>query len=229
LKQAPKPPVEPEIPLGASGTLRGHQVMVIGFVVRGCTVEGERYRWHEYLLYAGPSVGYLWLMQEDGAWQHVTPIPPGSVVVEGGAARMHDRRYTFKQSVDASVECVIGEFYWKVEIGETVRATEYEGPGGIVSVEEADTEVNDSFCERIPTREIEQAFNVRLAGPALFSGGGGDAAPARSGMSTLLVIGIVIFILLVLCAVGTCGGGGTGSSSGGPSFGGPHGPSFGGK
>jgi hypothetical protein len=235
LKAAPRPPVQPAIPLGAEGTLRGMRVIVIGFVVRGCTVDGERYRWREYLLYAGPSVGYLWLMEEDGAWQFVTPIPPGGVQVEGGAAQMHGRRYGFKQSVDASVEHVVGEFYWKVEIGETVRATEYEGPGGIVSVEEAETEVTYSFCERIAARELEQAFHVSIGGPPAFAiGGGGDddasGAPFRptSGLSTLAIIAIVIFILFLLCAVSVCGGGGSGGGSG-PSFGGPHGPSFGGK
>ncbi len=232
LKAAPRPPVAPAIPLGAEGTLRGMRVIVIGFVVRGCTVDGDRYRWREYLVYAGPSAGYLWLMEEDGAWQFVSPIPPGGVQVDGGVARMRDRGYRFKQSVDASVEHVVGEFYWKVEIGETVRATEYEGPGGIVSVEEAETEVTYSFCERIAARELEPAFNVRIGGAPMFaSAGDGDGdgdAPVRrsSGLSTLAVIGIVIFILFVLCAVGMCGGGGGGGSG---SFGGPHGPSFGGK
>ena len=51
----------------------------------GCTVEGERYRWREYLVYAGPRVGYLWLMEEDGVWHLVTPISPGEVRVGAGA------------------------------------------------------------------------------------------------------------------------------------------------
>ena len=177
LKAAPRPPVAPAIPLGAEGTLRGLRVIVIGFVVRGCTVDGDRYRWREYLLYAGPSAGYLWLMEEDGAWQFVTPIAPGAVQIEGGGARLRDRQYRFKQSVDASVEHVVGEFYWKVEIGETVRATEYEGPGGIVSVEEAETEVTYSFCERIAARELEQAFNVRIGGAPMFASDGDARRP----------------------------------------------------
>ncbi|HVY46124.1 MAG TPA: DUF4178 domain-containing protein, partial [Minicystis sp.] len=227
LKPAPKPPFSPAIPLGAEGTLRGTRTICIGFTVRGCTVEGERYRWREYLLYAGERVGYLWLMEEDGAWQYVTPIPPGAVQADGRTARLHDRTYRLKQSVRAEIEYVVGEFYWKVEIGEAVRATDYEGPGGIVSVEEDENEVVTSFCERISPRELEQAFGVRLAGAA-FGGAGPEIKTAASAMTTIFVIGVVVFILFIICAVGVCGGGSAGSGSGGPSVG-PHGPAFGGK
>ena len=43
LGPSPKPPMEPYVPLGAEGTLRGMRVICIGFVIRGCTVEGDRY------------------------------------------------------------------------------------------------------------------------------------------------------------------------------------------
>ena len=121
LGPAPKPPIEPYIPLGTEGTLRNNRVICIGFTIRGCTVEGERYRWREYLIYAGPRVGYLWLMEEDGVWWLVTPIPPGEVAVSGGSALYKTNYYNWKQSVKAETEYVIGEFYWKVEIGETVH------------------------------------------------------------------------------------------------------------
>jgi hypothetical protein len=160
LAPAPKPPVDPYVPIGAEGTLRGMRVICIGFVIRGCTVEGERYRWREYLLYAGPRVGYLWLMEEDGNWQFVSPIPPGDVQVSGSAAVFRGNTYTWKQSVQAEVEYVVGEFYWKVEIGESVRATEFEGPGGKVSVEQTRDEANYSFCEPLFVKELTQGFRL---------------------------------------------------------------------
>jgi len=224
LGAAPRPPIEPYIPLGAEGQLRGMRVLCIGFVVRGCTVEGERYRWREYLLYAGPSVGYLWLMEEDGAWQIVTPLGPGDVQVSGGAAAYRGSAYTFKQSVAAEVEYVIGEFYWKVEIGERVRATEYQGPGGKISVEEAPTEVSYSFCEPISARDLGAAFGIKPPPSPAFGGGGGGGG--SSGFSVLLIIGIIIIIIVILAMsdCSGCGGGGggvyVGPGIGGPSFGG---------
>ena len=86
---------------------------------------------------------------------------PGEVQTSGGAAVLQGQHYTFKQQVQAQVEYVIGEFYWKVEIGESVRATEYQGPNGKVSVEEAPTEVTHSFCAPLPPQELAQAFGLQ--------------------------------------------------------------------
>lgn len=215
LGPAPKPPIEPYIPLGTEGTLRGNRVICIGFTIRGCTVEGERYRWREYLLYAGPRVGYLWLMEEDGVWWLVTPIPPGEVAVSGGSALYKSNYYNWKQSVRAETEYVIGEFYWKVEIGEAVKATEYEGSGGKVSVEQNSDEVNYSFCERMNPSEIASAFGVKAPS------GGSSSSGDGSGCGTIIVIAIIILILIiVLSDCDGCGGGGGGVFIGGPSFGG---------
>ena len=41
LGQAPRPPMEPFIPLGSEGELRGRRVIMIGFVIRGTWVEGR--------------------------------------------------------------------------------------------------------------------------------------------------------------------------------------------
>ncbi|MGK3972051.1 DUF4178 domain-containing protein [Sorangium sp. So ce118] len=221
LGQVPRPPVEPYVPLGAEGQLRGMRVLCIGFVIRGCTVEGERYRWREYLLYGGPSVGYLWLMEEDGAWQLVTPLSPGEVQPMGGTASYKGQTYSFKQRVNAEVEYVIGEFYWKVEIGEAVQATEYQGPGGKISIEQAPTEVSVSFCSPLPGKELASAFSLSPPPRAAPGGEGGSG-----GGSVLLLIVIVIIVLILLIAFSDCGGGGGSGgiifvpSGGSPSFGG---------
>jgi len=222
LGPSPKPPMEPFIPLGAEGNLRGNRVICIGFTIRGCTVEGERYRWREYLLYAGPRVGYLWLMEEDGAWWLVTPLPPGEVGVSGGSASFRSKNYSWKQSVRAETEYVIGEFYWKVEIGEAVQATEYEGPGGKVSVEQTPKEVTYSFCERLPSNELGAAFNMKPpGGGALLSSSSEGGGGCSSGCGVLLIIGLFVLII-ALVILGDCGSGGSygGGSIGGPSFGG---------
>ena len=217
LGPAPKPPIEPYIALGTEGGLRGNSVICIGFTIRGCTVDGERYRWREYLLYAGSRVGYLWLMEEDGAWWLITPIPPGEVAVSGGSALYRQTPYNFKQSVRAETEYVVGEFYWKVEIGEAVQATEYEGPGGKVSVEQDAKEVTYSFCEPLPPNELATAFGIKAPS------GGTAASSSGSGCGTIIVIVIVIIILiLVLSDCGGCGGSSSGGGVfiGGPSYGG---------
>ncbi len=206
LGQAPRPPVEPYIPLGQEGTLRQMRVICIGFVIRGTTVEGERYRWREYLLYAGPSVGYLWLMEEDGKWQLVRPLGPGEVQTAGMSASFRGAAYVFKQSVRADVEYVVGEFYWKVEIGESVEATEYQGPGGIVSVERDAKEINTSFCEPLTPQEIGQAFGIAPPpSPSAFAG-----TSSGSGCGTAITWIVIIAFLLLFIMASDCEGGGTG-------------------
>ena len=220
LGPAPKPPIDPYIPLGAEGNLRGMRVLCIGFVIRGCTVDSERYRWREYLLYGGPSAGYLWLMEEDGAWQLVTPIAPGEAQISADAAFYRGSAYALKQRVQAEVEYVIGEFYWKVEIGESVRAAEFEGPGGKISVEEAPTEVSYSFCAPLPRKELAAAFNLAPPPRAGFGAGGGGSS-AGGAYGVLVIIGVIV-LLIILFSLMDCGGGGYGGSGsfGGPSFGG---------
>lgn len=221
LGQAPRPPQEPYIPLGAEGLLRGQQVTCIGFVIRGTTVEGERYRWREYLLYGGPSSGYAWLMEEDGKWQFVLPIAAGDVRSEGRAVFYRNNRYHWKQSVRADVEFVVGEFYWKVEIGESVQATEYQGAGGIVSVEEAPTEVSHSFCAPISGQELAQAFKLSPPASPAFTFSSGSSGGLASNFRYIWIIIVILIILLSLS--GHCGSGGGSGSSGvyiGPSYGG---------
>lgn len=227
LAQAPKPPMEPYVPLGQEGNLRGMRVICIGFVIRGTTVDGTRYRWREYLVYAGPSTGYLWLMEEDGVWSLVTPIPPGEVRAEGSTATCRGRAYHFKQSVSAQVEYVVGEFYWKVEVGESVQATEYAGPGGKVSVEQSPTEVNHSFVEPLSPAELGQAFGIAPpAGPSAvaqyFSPDSSSSGSSFGGSSLGTVIFVLIFILFAMAqACDDCeGSGGGGGVYIGPGFGG---------
>lgn len=221
LTQAPKPPVQPYIPLGSVGTLRGKQVTMIGFVMRGTWVDGEHYGWREYLLYAGPTDGYVWLMEEDDKWQLVMPVPPADVQIAGDRAMVAGKVYRLKQSVQAQVDYVVGEFYWKVAIGETVTATEYAGSDGIVSVERDSNEVNTSFCYPMSARDVGKAFNI--APPPSFSHlTDGDGARANKRMQQIITIVVVIIILAILImSFDDCSGGsGGGGVYIGPSYGG---------
>lgn len=220
LGQAPRPPVTPFVPLGAEGTLRGRRVICIAFLIRGTWVEGEHYAWREYLCYAGPRDGYVWLTEEDGHWQIAGPVPPGEAQQMGSFYTYQGKRYTFKQSVRARVEYVVGEVYWKVQVGEEVQATEYKGPDGILSVESDHNEANISFCWPLNPAELGQAFNIAPPpSPAMFSTpGGGSSAPGcnRTVITVLVVIALLILFFVVDCD----GGGGGGGIFIGPSFGG---------
>jgi hypothetical protein len=162
----------PLIPLGKAGTFRGVEYTLIGFMARSVTFDGVDYFWTEYLLYQ-PRDGFRWLVHSDQHWNFVRPISAGAVRTSPAIARCDGRDFRIFQRALATVRHVLGEFYWKVTVGEQVDCADYISPPDILSVEvsrSADAaeqiarrsarEVNCSLGNYVPLAEIEQAFGV---------------------------------------------------------------------
>jgi hypothetical protein len=154
------------LPVGAEGTFKDDvKFKIIGAVVRSVTIEGTKYYWHEYLLY-NPSVGFRWLVHSDNHWNFVEPVNPAEVTqsVLGGAGTSvtYDGRfYKIFQDANARVEYVKGEFYWRVETGETVRAIDYVNAPLMLSQEITPNEMNWSLGVYMTNAEIEKGFGVK--------------------------------------------------------------------
>ena len=167
LKTLNPPPDQPAFvaPIGAVGTFPdGHQYKIIGAMVRSVTIEGETYYWHEYLLY-DPTVGFRWLVHSDNHWNFVEPVNPADVAntqYYGAGAKVVYGGKTFKifQDAAAVVEYVKGEFYWRVEQGETVRAIDYVSPPQMLSLEMTQNEMNWSLGTYMTNDQIEKIFGV---------------------------------------------------------------------
>ena len=187
LGPAPAPPIAPAINIGRRGQLRGNDYVVAGFVIRSCRVEGETYAWREYLLYGGDNVGYRWLLEEDGSWTFAEPLDAAEVQDAGGKAIFRGSNYRHSQTVQARVDYVIGEFYWKVEIGETVEATEWKGQGGAVSRERTATEVNFSFASPLARGELD-AFGIHTAAAAQPSGASSSGKWVAIGCAAVVLV-----------------------------------------
>ena len=67
----------------------------------------------------------------------------------------------FFQDTPATVEYVKGEFYWRVEQGERVRAVDFVAPPLMLSQEVTDKEVNWSLGTYLTNKEVEKAFEVK--------------------------------------------------------------------
>ncbi|GIW82577.1 MAG: hypothetical protein KatS3mg105_4384 [Gemmatales bacterium] len=155
--------VEPVLPLGTTGHLPQGEFIVIGFMQRSVTFEGIDYFWHEYLLY-NREIGFRWLVYSDNHFSFVEPIPPGDVIVQAQKAYYKNEVYRIFQKADATVRYVAGEFYWKVQIGEVVEATDFIHPPRMLSREISrgaeSSEVNWSLGTYLPVADVEKAFGV---------------------------------------------------------------------
>jgi hypothetical protein len=165
--------VEPILQIGSHGRFEDTDFVVIGFLRRSVTSADTTYPWDEYLLY-NPEAGFRWLVCSDWQWSYVRPIPPGLAESHGRAAFCHGDRFKLFQRDMARVDYVMGEFYWKVMVGEEAQATDYIHPPEMLSreVSRAGTaeEVNWSLGTYLPHRELARIFGVKdLHAPAASS------------------------------------------------------------
>lgn len=153
------------LPIGAEGTFKDDvKFKIIGAVVRSVTIEGETYYWHEYLLY-NPSIGFRWLVHSDNHWNFVEPVNVADVAVDANilgarSATYNGTKFKIFQDAPAVVQYVKGEFYWRVEQGETVRAIDYVAAPLMLSQESSANEINWSVGTYMTNAEIEKAFGV---------------------------------------------------------------------
>ncbi len=162
LKALNPPPAQPDFvaPIGAEGVFPGDvKFKIIGAVVRSVTVEGIQYFWHEYLLYE-PMIGFRWLVHSDNHWNFVEPVNPAEVEPLGTTVNYNGNTFKIFQDAPAVVEYVKGEFYWRVEQGETVRAVDFVSPPLMLSQEISENEINWSVGTYMTNDEIEKIFGI---------------------------------------------------------------------
>lgn len=157
---------KPVLPLGGQGQLRGPAYTIIGFLQRSATIDGVRYSWDEYLLHARDA-GYAWLTCTDGHWSLARPVtqqPKLSRTIPPHA-RFLGRDFRHFQRCRAMVEQVLGEFTWKVRIGETVDVDDYVAPPYLLAREKSRTELSWTLAEYLPAAEVAAAFKPDRALP----------------------------------------------------------------
>jgi LSD1 subclass zinc finger protein len=154
-----KPALEPKIPLGRKGTLEGIGWTCIAFLIRSCEVERTRYEWEEYLLY-DRSHGFRWLMQANGHWTFLTPIPAGEVHGAYKRADYAGAQYTLYQTVNTVTDYVVGECYWAVTQGERGWAAEYIAPPKSLNLDRTADEITFTAGTLLEAKTVKEAFKL---------------------------------------------------------------------
>lgn len=165
-----KPPRPPKLPLGATGQLHDPTLPAssgaaptwtcIAHLVRSCTVEGTRYPWDEYLLW-NQAEGFRWLMDSNGHWTWLRPIPAGEVELGFREAKYGGQKYRQYQSVYVTTEFVAGECYWEVRAGELAQAGEFIAPPRSVNVDLTTNEATLTCGVLVDAAELERAFKLK--------------------------------------------------------------------
>jgi hypothetical protein len=160
--------IEPVIPLGKRGILFGTEYEVIGYMVRSDPYAS----WSEYLLF-NPWKGFRWLAMFQGHWNFINVLlEPPRVAMHGIAkpaehAFHKGRLFRMFADVEATVKHVLGEFYWRVRVGEKAQAADFICPPYILTRESYSElrEVTWSEGEYVEPAVIQSAFALEAPLP----------------------------------------------------------------
>lgn len=158
---------QPLIPLGTRGSLRGDPYEVIGFQVRELLVDAVAYQWREYLLF-NPYKGFRYLTEYNGHWNDVTVLrtqPEVNTMGMRPTAKHLGESYQHFQHYEARTVYVMGEFPWRVSVGEQAICDDYIHPPRILSREASDNETNWSVGEYTTGEEVWKHFKLKGSPP----------------------------------------------------------------
>lgn len=193
--------VVPPLPLGSKGMLAKLEWEAIGFMRK--SVPDQVGTWDEYLLYDGKG-GFAWLVSERGHWAFVRQIDTLPTQSAGGArpvCTVGGTRFTHFADYLAEVVAVLGEFTWRVRIGDRVKVRDFIAPPEILSCEETDDERTWSQGYYLSPAEVSSAF--ALERPLIHAHGVNACQPNPHAGSRWRVLGLfVLFSFLALMVHG---------------------------
>ncbi len=154
--------ITPLIPLGANGTWHDQPYTVVGFQQRSIEVEGVSYSWREYVLF-NPYRGYRYLSEYNGHWNDIRTVRD-LVEVDRSHPRARipyeRRQYEHFQHASARTDYVLGEFPWRVRVGDTVAVDDFVHETQLLSGEGTGDEQTWSLGEYTDPRALWRAFSV---------------------------------------------------------------------
>lgn len=160
--------IQPLIPLGTRGVFGGVEFEAIGFQRREVDADQASYGWNEYLLF-NPYRGFRYLSEYNGHWNFIRALSDLPRVNTGPGKRSvtyRGQRYSAFDTAQAQTTFVLGEFPWRVQVGETVLVEDFIAPPRMLSSEKTDNEITWSLGEYWSAQQIWQAFRMPGSAPA---------------------------------------------------------------
>jgi len=158
--------IEPWLPLGSKGKLHDIEWEAIGFLRRSTQSGGIDFAWSEYLLFNAEQ-GFAWLTEYQGHWNFARTLSSPPPVSRGQASfKRKDGEFKLFNSGKAEVVYVVGEFYWRVAVGESCLVEDYICPPLMLSREVTDKEASWSLSEYLEPEDLCAAFKISFTPPA---------------------------------------------------------------
>lgn len=190
---------QPQIPLGTRGTLGGRVWEVVGYVER----TDEEVVWAEYLLF-NPYEGYAFLV-DDGRRFSLGVVLDRLPAVHWSIALLDSKIHSrFGATYPVRTTFVVGEFYWRVAVGEMVDETDFVRPGTMLACEEYQTERTWTKLDMLDWGVAEQAFGIlprrrNYSWPAPH-----ERSPYKRQFVEAVIIALVaLFILQIISGTGS--------------------------
>lgn len=191
----------PEIPLGTRGVIRGRTWETVGYMER----TDEEVGWSEYLLF-NPYDGYAFLV-DDGRRFSIGRLMDRLPTPGRGTALVADGKDfpAFGDPYDVRVTFVVGEFYWRVAVGETVRETDYAAPGTMLACEDYRDERTWTRLDMLDWGEAESAFGIAGRRRDYSRPAPQEPSPYKARLFESWVIGLIAAVTLFIVS-GMAGG-----------------------
>ncbi len=155
------------IPLGTRGTIAGIEWEAIGWQSRSSAGES----WDEFLLF-NPYAGYRWLVRADGEWTFGRALESLPEMLSDDVVRWQDAKWEVEDDPATMVTIrVVGEFYWRVKVDETVTGRTFWSGSRQLSCEQNRDEVNWTALDPIDSDGVGKAFGINPDGGSRPDGG----------------------------------------------------------
>ncbi|PKL35691.1 MAG: hypothetical protein CVV44_19355 [Spirochaetae bacterium HGW-Spirochaetae-1] len=145
--------------LGLKGTLNGVEYEIIGRLRYQDEDEYELDTWDEWLAITAEGA-YHYFVEEDGDVHSYEEYIPETIDLEssGSSIEFEGKKISKSEAYIGRIVYAEGELPWSPEIGEAVTLYDFKKDGCNYTIEQSDEEVSITKGERIPYKQIIDAF-----------------------------------------------------------------------
>lgn len=192
---------KPFLEIGTKGTVEGKTWQIVGYMVR--RVAEFDFVWEEYLLF-NPYHGFRFLANAYGHWswiKMVSDLPFDEYFKPSISYKGH--AYKRLSAGWADVVYVIGEFYWKVAVGDRAETADYVAPPFMLSREVEDGGLIWSQGTYLEPKAVADIFGLDISQmPPRRAVGANQPNPYKANFRKIRLLWLLAVVVTLLVGMG---------------------------